>query len=53
MRTLDEPFLVDGQVAGKRKHADGRIELEAFRKIDAATRRELDAEAEGLAEFMA
>jgi winged helix DNA-binding protein len=41
-------FLVDGRVAGTWRHADGRIELEPFGRLDAATRRALRAEAEGL-----
>jgi hypothetical protein len=41
-------FLVDGRVAGTWRHADGRIELEPFGRLDAATRRSLRAEAEGL-----
>ena len=38
-------FLVDGAVAGKWRHERGRIELEPFGRLDAATRRALDAEA--------
>jgi winged helix DNA-binding protein len=41
-------FLVDGHVAGTWRHRDGRIELEPFGRLDAATRRELRAEADGL-----
>jgi hypothetical protein len=46
-------FLVDGAVAGKRRHERGRIELEPFGRLDAATRRALAAEAERLAAFHA
>jgi hypothetical protein len=46
-------FLVDGQVAGTWKHADGRIEIDAFHKLDAGARRELAAESGRLAEFHA
>ena len=46
-------FLVDGQVAGKWRHENGRVELDPFRKLDASTRRELDAEGEKLAAFLA
>jgi len=46
-------FLVDGQVAGTWKHDGGRIELEPFHKLDAATKRDLKAEADRLAEFHA
>ena len=46
-------FLVDGAVVGKWRHERGRIELEPFGRLDAATRRALDAEAERLAEFHA
>ncbi len=42
-------FLVDGAVAGKWRHERGRIELEPFGRLDAATRRALGEEAEGLA----
>jgi hypothetical protein len=42
-------FLVDGAVAGTWRHERGRIVLEPFRPLDRATRRALDAEAEGLA----
>jgi hypothetical protein len=46
-------FLVDGAVAGKWRHERGRIELEPFGRLDAATRRALEAEAERLAAFHA
>ena len=46
-------FLVDGAVAGTWKHANGTIELAPFGRIDAATRRELRAEADRLAAFHA
>ena len=41
-------FLVDGAVAGRWRHERGRIELEPFGRLDAATRRALDDEAERL-----
>jgi hypothetical protein len=44
-------FLVDGEVAGTWRHDAGRVTLEPFGRLDAATRRELDAEAERLAAF--
>ncbi|MGH2357464.1 MAG: DNA glycosylase AlkZ-like family protein, partial [Candidatus Limnocylindria bacterium] len=44
-------FLVDGQVAGSWRYADGRIELEPFAQLSAAVRRALDDEAERLAAF--
>lgn len=44
-------FLVDGAVAGTWRHAGGRIQLEEFHPLDAATRRELAAEGERLAAF--
>ncbi len=44
-------FLVDGAVAGTWKFAEGRIELSPFTPLPASVRRELDAEAERLAEF--
>jgi hypothetical protein len=46
-------FLVDGAVAGAWRHERGRIELQPFARLDRATRRELDEEAERLAEFHA
>src|SRR5215212_1782418 len=46
-------FLVDGAVAGTWRHEGGRIELSPFGRLDAATRRELEAEAERLAAFHA
>jgi hypothetical protein len=46
-------FLVDGAVAGWWRYEDGRIRMEPFRRLDRATRRELDEEAERLAEFHA
>ena len=49
----DAPFLIDGAAAGAWRYEDGRIALYPFIKIDPATRRELDAEAERLAEFHA
>ncbi|MBV8982075.1 MAG: AlkZ family DNA glycosylase [Acidimicrobiia bacterium] len=42
-------FLVDGCVAGTWKHTPTGVELEPFRKLAASTRRELEAEAVGLA----
>jgi Winged helix DNA-binding domain len=44
-------FLVDGEVAGTWRHEKRRVELEPFGRLDRATRRELDAEAERLAAF--
>jgi len=41
-------FLVDGAVAGAWRSESGRVELEPFRRLDAATRRALREEAEGL-----
>ena len=46
-------FLVDGAVAGTWRHEQGAIELSPFGRLDAATRRELEAEAERLAAFHA
>ena len=42
-------FLVDGAVAGTWRFERGAIDLSPFDRLDAATRRELAAEAEGLA----
>jgi Winged helix DNA-binding domain len=42
-------FLVDGAVAGTWKYEKGRVKTEPFERLDAATRREVDAEAERLA----
>jgi DNA glycosylase AlkZ-like len=44
-------FLVDGEVAGTWKYDQGRVKLSPFRRLDRATRRELDDEAERLAAF--
>ncbi|MGZ8648167.1 MAG: winged helix DNA-binding domain-containing protein [Solirubrobacteraceae bacterium] len=46
-------FLIDGAVAGKWRHDDGRIELEPFAKLDAADEHALREEADRLAEFHA
>ena len=46
-------FLVDGAVAGRWRHERGRIELEPFGRLDAASRRALAAEGERLAAFHA
>jgi hypothetical protein len=46
-------FLVDGAVAGTWRFEDGRIRWEAFARLDRATRREVDGEAEQLALFHA
>jgi hypothetical protein len=46
-------FLVDGQVAGTWRYKQGRMTLNAFHRLDRATRRELDDEAERLAAFHA
>lgn len=46
-------FLVDGNVAGTWKHANGRIEWSSFRRLDRADVRELADEAERLAAFHA
>jgi hypothetical protein len=42
-------FLVDGTVAGTWTYEKGRIRLEPFGRLDQSTRRQLEAEAEGLA----
>jgi hypothetical protein len=44
-------FLVDGQVAGTWKYEQGRVKLSPFHRLERATRRELDDEAERLAAF--
>jgi hypothetical protein len=46
-------FLVDGRVAGSWKHEDGRIVTTPFEPLPAGAARELAAEAERLAAFMA
>jgi hypothetical protein len=46
-------FLVDGVVAGTWKHEKGRVKTEPFGRLDAATRREVKAEADRLAELHA
>jgi winged helix DNA-binding protein len=44
-------FLVDGAVAGTWKYDKGSVQLSPFGRLDRATRRELDNEAERLAAF--
>jgi hypothetical protein len=46
-------FLVDGAIAGSWIYDNGRIELDPFVKLDRATLRELNEEAERLAAFHA
>jgi hypothetical protein len=46
-------FLVDGQVAGTWRHTRGAVRWEPFRDLPAVVRREVDDEAERLAEFYA
>jgi hypothetical protein len=46
-------FLVDGEVAGSWRYEKGRVKISPFHKLDAGTRRQLDAEAERLAAFSA
>jgi len=46
-------FLVDGAVAGTWRYADGRVGWEAFERLDRATAREVDEEAERLTVFHA
>jgi hypothetical protein len=46
-------FLVDGAVAGAWRYDDGRVTLDPWVKLDRATRRALDDEAERLAAFHA
>ena len=46
-------FLVEGQVAGTWKHERGRVVPAAFEPLPAATERDVAAEAERLAAFMA
>jgi winged helix DNA-binding protein len=46
-------FLVDGAVAGTWRYEQGAVTLSPFGRLDAATRRELGAEAERLAAFHA
>jgi Winged helix DNA-binding domain len=45
-------FLVDGAVAGTWRFEKGGIEVRPFGRLDRRTRREVDEEAERLAEFM-
>jgi Winged helix DNA-binding domain len=46
-------FLVDGAVAGTWRYEDGRIRWDAFARLDRATTREVQDEAERLAAFHA
>jgi hypothetical protein len=45
-------FLVDGQVAGSWRYERGRVRLEPFERLPRSTLRELEDEAERLAEFV-
>ena len=44
-------FIVDGAVAGTWKYEKGRVRTKPFRRLDQRTRRELNAEADRLAEL--
>jgi hypothetical protein len=44
-------FLVDGQVAGIWRYAEGQVQLAPFHELPAAVLRELDEEAQRLAVF--
>jgi hypothetical protein len=44
-------FLVDGQVAGSWRVADGRVEVEAFERLSRASRSELDEELDRVLEL--
>jgi hypothetical protein len=44
-------FLVDGAVAGTWRFEKGRVKVEPFGRLDGSARRELNEEAERLAEF--
>jgi Winged helix DNA-binding domain len=46
-------FLVDGQVAGTWKVEKGRVKVEPFERLTASARKELAAEADRLADFLA
>ncbi len=46
-------FLIDGRVAGSWRFEKGKVELDPFDRLDPASRRELDREAERLAELHA
>jgi hypothetical protein len=46
-------FLVDGAVAGTWRYDAGRVRWQAFAKLDRSSAREVEAEAERLAEFHA
>jgi hypothetical protein len=46
-------FLVDGAVAGEWRYEDGRVTVEPWKRLDRATRRAVDGEAQRLAAFHA
>ena len=46
-------FLVDGAVAGTWRYEKGQVLLEPFERLSPGARRELDDEAQSLAEFHA
>jgi hypothetical protein len=45
-------FLVDGRAEGAWRYADGRVEIDPWRRLDAATRRAVTAEGERVAAFL-
>ena len=49
----ERTFLVDGEVAGTWRCADGRVQLSPFDRLPRALRRELEEEGERLAAFHA
>jgi hypothetical protein len=46
-------FLVDGRVAGSWRHEDGRVVAAPFEQLPAGVLRDVEAEAERLAAFIA
>ena len=46
-------FLVDGQVAGTWRYEDGRVHVAPFERLDRSVAREVDEEADRLADFHA
>ena len=46
-------FLVDGAVAGTWRYEDGRVDFDAFERLDRATLRALREEGERMAAFHA
>ena len=50
---IGKTVFVDGYLAGLWRVADGRVDVELFRRLSRSEREELDAEVSGVEEFLA